>query len=663
MCGLTGCWIQKGDAALQASVEKMAKTLNHRGPDAHANWVDQNVGIGLGHTRLKVIDLSENGAQPMHSACNRYVLVFNGEIYNHHDIRIELEEKGLAPSWRGHSDTEILLAGFAAWGVTATLQRTVGMFALALWDKKEHSLTLGRDRFGEKPLYYGWLGRGNHQTFAFGSELKALRAYPGFDNTINRDALALYFQFCTVPAPYSIFQDIFKLEPGHILVLQDKGFKNKEVKIEPYWQLTDVVYEGISSPISDEIEAIELLESTLRKSVEQQSVADVPLGVFLSGGIDSSLITALMQDQSNRPIQTFTVGFDETGFDESPYALAVAKHLRTEHHELRVTASDALNIIPNLPEIYDEPFADSSQIPTHFICKAARQNVTVALSGDAGDELFGGYNRYFWSKRIWDKLSWLPTMARRFLGRGISLFPVSTWDSMNQVLPSPFQTTNFGDKAYKMANRLERVDNLEDLYKNLLMIWQEGNDLVWRSRVPASNLYGSEFYSLPTILDDTNIIRNIAESEQRMMLWDSLIYLPDDILTKVDRAAMGVSLETRAPFLDHRIAELAWKLPLHMKIRNNQGKWALRQVLYKYVPRDLIERPKAGFGVPIGEWLRGPLRDWAEDLINEKNLQSEGYLNSTLIHETWKQHLSGRHDWSHHLWAVLMFQAWLDRVN
>jgi len=651
MCGLTGCWTQKADAALRASVEAMSQTLNHRGPDAGAVWLDESEEIGLGHTRLKVIDLSENGAQPMHSACNRYVLVFNGEIYNHQTIRKELEDRGLAPNWRGHSDTEILLAGFVTWGVAATLQRTVGMFSLALWDKKERRLTLGRDRFGEKPLYYGWPGRGNDATFVFGSELKALRAFPNFANPINRDALELYFKFCMVPAPYSIYQDIFKLEPGHILVLQGEGFNNRAIKIEPYWQLTDVVEKGISSPISDEIEAIELLESALRKSVKQQSVADVPLGVFLSGGIDSSLITALMQDQSNRPVQSFTVGFDETEFDESPYALAVAKHIGTEHHELRVTSSDALNIIPNLPEIYDEPFSDSSQIPTYFICQAARQNVTVALSGDAGDELFGGYNRYFWGKRIWNKLAWLPTPARRLLGRGISLFPVSTWDAINHILPSHYQTTNLGDKAYKMANRLERVDNLEDLYKNLLMIWQEGNDLVKHSN------------KLPTILDDANIIKKISESEHRMMLWDSLIYLPDDILTKVDRAAMSVSLETRAPFLDHRIAELAWRMPLQMKIRNGEGKWALRQVLYKYVPRDLIERPKAGFGVPVGEWLRGPLRDWAEDLINEKRLQSEGYLNSTLIRTTWQQHLSGRHDWSHHLWAVLMFQAWLDKVN
>jgi asparagine synthase (glutamine-hydrolysing) len=651
MCGLTGCWTKKTDSSLRASVQAMSQTLHHRGPDAGAIWVDESQGIGLGHRRLKVIDLSENGAQPMHSACNRYVLVFNGEIYNHQALRAELEECKLAPTWRGHSDTEILLAGFVAWGVIATLQRAVGMFSLALWDKKSRRLTLGRDRFGEKPLYYGWLGKGNCQTFVFGSELKALRAFPNFDNPISRDALALYFQFSTVPAPYSIFQDIFKLEPGHVLVLQDEGFSHRAIKIEPYWQLTDVANKGISNPIGDEIEAIELLESTLRESVEQQSIADVPLGAFLSGGVDSSLITALMQDQSSRPIQTFTVGFDEIEFDESPYALAVAQHIGTEHHELRVTSKDALNVIPDLPEFYDEPFADSSQIPTYFICQAARQKVTVALSGDAGDELFGGYNRYFWGKRIWSKVAWLPMVARQLLGRGISLFPVSTWDAMNYILPSHYQTTNLGDKAHKMAYRLDRVKNLDDLYRSLLITWQEGNDLVKHSN------------KLPTILDDNNIVDNISESQQRMMFWDSLLYLPDDILTKVDRAAMSVSLETRAPFLDHRIAEVAWRLPLHMKIRDGQGKWALRQVLYKYVPRDLIERPKAGFGIPLGEWLRGPLRGWAEDLLNQDRLQSEGYLNPTLVRKTWQQHLSQRYDWPHHLWPVLMFQAWLDKAS
>ena len=651
MCGLTGCWTNKVDVNLHPSVQAMSQTLIHRGPDAGSVWVDENAGIGLGHRRLKVIDLSENGAQPMHSACNRYVLVFNGEIYNHHRIRTELENGGLAPKWRGHSDTEILLAGFVAWGVTATLQRAVGMFSLALWDKKERCLTLGRDRFGEKPLYYGWLKQGNGQTFVFGSELKALRAFPGFDNPINRDSLALYFQFCTVPSPYSIFQDIFKLEPGHVLVLQDEGLRKKSVKIKSYWQLSDAVYKGMSNSIDNENEAIELLESLLRKSVMQQSVADVPLGAFLSGGIDSSLITALMQDQSNLPVQTFTVGFDETAFDESPYALAVAKHLGTDHHELRVTSSDALNIIPDLPELYDEPFADSSQIPTYFMCQAARQKVTVALSGDAGDELFGGYNRYFWGKRIWNKFAWLPPRSRRLLGRGISWLSVDTWDAINHMLPNRFRINNLGNKAYKMAYRLEQVENLDDLYRSLVTIWPERKELVKNSN------------QLPTMLDNADIVKNISETEHRMMLLDSLTYLPDDILTKVDRAAMGVSLETRIPFLDHRVAELVWRMPLHMKIRDGKGKWALRQILNKYVPSDLTERPKSGFGVPIGQWLRGPLLDWAENLINEERLQSEGYLNSTLIRETWQQHLSNQYHWPQELWSVLMFQAWLDQGN
>ena len=651
MCGLAGCWTKKADATLHASVRAMSATLNHRGPDAGAVWVDKPEGIGLGHRRLKVIDLSENGAQPMHSACNRFVLVFNGEIYNHNNIRAELEEHGHAPVWRGHSDTEVLLAGFVAWGVVGTLQRAVGMFSLALWDKKEHRLTLGRDRFGEKPLYYGWLGKGSGQTFVFGSELKALRAFPNFDNAINRDALALYFNFCTVPAPYSIYQDIFKLQPGHVLVLQKEGFDHRSIKIEPYWQLTDVVNKGATSLIVDEIEAIELLDSVLRKSIEQQSVADVPLGAFLSGGVDSSLITALMQDQSNRPIQTFTVGFEETEFDESPFALAVAKHLGTDHHELRVTSTDALNIIPDLPRLYDEPFADSSQIPTYFICQAARQKVTVALSGDAGDELFGGYNRYFWSRRIWNKFAWLPPGSRRLLGKGISSLSVETWDAINHILPSRYRVTNLGNKAYKMAYRLEKVKNLDDLYRSLVVIWPEGKDIVKHTQ------------KLPTMLDDVSIVANIAEAEQRMMFWDSITYLPDDILTKVDRAAMGVSLETRIPFLDHRVAQLAWRMPLHMKLRDGKGKWALRQILYKHVPSNLIERPKAGFGIPLGQWLRGPLLDWAENLINEDRLRSEGYLNSKLIRETWQQHLSNRYDWPLELWSVLMFQAWLDESN
>ncbi|MBC7618088.1 MAG: asparagine synthase (glutamine-hydrolyzing), partial [Candidatus Saccharibacteria bacterium] len=547
-------------------------------------------------------------------------------------------------SWRGHSDTETLLACFAAWGVAATLQRLVGMFAIALWDGAERRLTLARDRLGEKPLFYGWV-RG---AFVFGSELKALRAYPGFINPINRDALALYLQHCAVPAPYSIYQDIFKLEPGCMLSLDAAGVVGKTVKTEAYWRITDAVRQGIAAPIESEAEALAALESTLREAVALQAVADVPLGAFLSGGVDSSAIVALMQAQSSRPVQTFTVGFDEAGFDESPHALAVAKHLGTDHHALRVTAADARTVIPLLPAMYDEPFADSSQIPTHLVSKAARQHVTVALSGDAGDELFGGYNRYFWGKRVWNRLSWMPPLVRQGLGAGIQQVPMAAWDAIGSALPGAYGIARLGDKAHKLAHRLKTVQSVDDLYRSLVTEWPQNVDLV-RGANP-----------LPTKLDDVGLAVGLPEAEHRMMLWDTVTYLPDDILTKVDRAAMSVSLETRVPFLDHRVVELAWRLPLHMKIRDGQGKWALRQVLYKYVPRELIERPKAGFGIPVGQWLRGPLRGWAEELLDEARLEREGYFNPAPIRQVWQEHLSGRREWTSRLWIVLMFQAWLE---
>jgi asparagine synthase (glutamine-hydrolysing) len=603
----------------------------------------------------------------MASACGRYVLAFNGEVYNHLALRGELDglprcarndgardgdglprfARNDGDGWRGHSDTETLLAGFAAWGVAATLQRAVGMFAIALWDRQEQRLTLARDRMGEKPLFYGWV-RG---AFVFGSELKALRAYPGFDNPICRDALALYMQHCTVPAPYSIYQDIFKLEPGCWLSLDAAGLAAKTVKPEAYWRLADVVRQGLATPIQSEAEALTALEATLREAVALQAVADVPLGAFLSGGVDSSTIVALMQAQSTRPVQTFTVGFDEAGFDESPHALAVAKHLGTEHHALRVTAADAQAVIPLLPAMYDEPFADSSQIPTHLVSKAARQHVTVALSGDAGDELFGGYNRYFWGKRVWNRLGWMPSIVRQGLGSGIQQVPVAAWDALGRNLPGASGIARLGDKAHKLAHRLKTVQSVDGLYRSLVTEWPQGTELVRGAR------------HLTTKLDDSRLTAGVADAEHRMMLWDSLTYLPDDILTKVDRAAMSVSLETRVPFLDHRVVELAWRLPLHMKMRGGQGKWALRQVLYKYVPRELIERPKAGFGIPVGQWLRGPLRPWVEELLGEARLRREGYFYPAQIRQVWREHLSGQHDWSTRLWTVLMFQAWLESVQ
>lgn len=651
MCGFTGFFANEFDfslGSLETVVSRMALAINHRGPDDAGAWVDSEVGVALGHRRLSVIDLSPAGHQPMHSVCGRFVFVFNGEIYNHLALRSELQKSGIAPAWRGHSDTETLLSGFAAWGVTATLQRAVGMFAFALWDKVDGVLTLARDRFGEKPLYYGWVGQGTHRAFVFGSELKALRAFPGFDNPINRGALALYMQHCVVPAPHSIYEDIFKLEAGCLLTLRSSDLKAEALSIEPYWRLTDAVREGIANPVEDETEAVSLLDAALREAVAFQAVADVPLGAFLSGGVDSSTIVALMQTQSERPVQTFTVGFDEAGFDESPHALAVAKHLGTEHHEIRVTADDARSVIPLLPQLYDEPFADSSQIPTYLVCQAARRNVTVALSGDAGDELFGGYNRYFWAERVWNRVSWMPPSLRQALGTALQQLPTERWDSLGRMLPGSLGIARLGDKAHKMAHRMKTVKSLDDLYRSLVTEWPKDIDLVKGAS------------RLQTKLDDTGLVLGISEAEHRMMLWDSLTYLPDDILTKVDRAAMGVSLETRVPFLDHRVAELAWRLPLNMKIRGGEGKWALRQVLYNYVPRELIERPKAGFGIPVGQWLRGPLRDWAEALLDEQRLEREGYLKSAPIREIWRQHLNGRHDWTVRLWTVLMFQAWLE---
>ena len=651
MCGLAGCVL--GTNLFQTSqwpilLTQMGGVLRHRGPDDSGIWFDEHAGIGLVHRRLSILDLSPAGHQPMHSVCGRFVLVFNGEIYNHLDLRSELHKSGVAPAWRGHSDTETLLAGFAVLGVSATLQRAVGMFAFALWDKIDGVLTLARDRFGEKPLYYGWVGQGAHRAFVFGSELKALRAFPGFDNPINRGALALYLQHCTVPAPHSIYEDIFKLEPGCLLTLRSSDLKDRALSIEPYWLLTDAFREGMANPVEDETEAVSLLDAALRDAVALQAVADVPLGAFLSGGVDSSTIVALMQTQSKRPVQTFTVGFDEADFDESPHALAVARHLGTEHHELRITADDARSVIPLLPQLYDEPFADSSQIPTYLVCQAARQNVTVALSGDAGDELFGGYNRYFWAERVWNRIAWLPPSLRQTLGTVLQQLPTERWDRLGRMLPGGLGIARLGDKAHKMAHRMKTVQSLDDLYRSLVTEWPEDVALVKGAT------------RLPTKLDDISLVVGISEAEHRMMLWDSLTYLPDDILTKVDRAAMGVSLETRVPFLDHRVAELAWRLPLNMKIRGGEGKWALRQVLYKYVPRELIERPKAGFGIPVGQWLRGPLRDWAEALLDEQRLEREGYLKSAPIREIWRQHLNGRHDWTVRLWTVLMFQAWLE---
>ncbi|MDP2163201.1 MAG: asparagine synthase (glutamine-hydrolyzing) [Hydrogenophaga sp.] len=698
MCGFAGFLTFESASldGLEAVATRMADAIAHRGPDDAGAWADAQAGVAFGHRRLSIIDLSPAGHQPMVSAGGRYVIAFNGEIYNHLELRGELEAgvragagagsphpcplpqagegarhpggEGVIP-WRGHSDTETLLAGFEAWGIEATLQKTVGMFAIALWDRQDRVLTLARDRFGEKPLYYGWAGPGGARAFVFGSELKALRAYPGFANPVCREALAQYMRFMVVPAPRSIYQGIYKLEPGCLLTVRGAppaaapalplrpGAVHESLSVRRWWSLADVVQAGAVNPITDETEALQALEAQLSQAVKAQSLADVPLGAFLSGGVDSSAIVALMQKQATQPVKTFTIGFEEAAFDESPHARAVAQHLGTEHTELFVTVAEAQGVIPRLPVMYDEPFADSSQIPTHLVCHAARQHVTVALSGDAGDELFGGYNRYFWGPRIWNRLAWLPYPVRQALGAAIAALPVAGWDGLgrplNALMPGTQGIARVGDKAHKLAARLRGVRNLDDLYLSLVSEWQDPAAVVKGSG-------GAAVVEPPSALADPLPALGADAGPLRMMFRDSLTYLPDDILCKVDRAAMATSLETRVPFLDHRVAELAWRLPLHMKIRGNEGKWALRQVLYKHVPRELIERPKAGFGIPVGQWLRGPLRDWAESLLDARRLQAEGYFHPAPIRARWAEHLSGQRDHTTSLWAVLMFQAWLE---
>jgi asparagine synthase (glutamine-hydrolysing) len=669
MCGLAGYWrfeVNQTVVQLLAGVTPMVAALSHRGPDDLGTWADSGTGFTMGHRRLAVLDLSPSGHQPMTSASGRFVLAYNGEIYNHKSIRAELHEQRIDIGWHGHSDTETLLAAIEAWGLVAALKRCVGMFALALWDTHNKTLYLARDRFGEKPLYYGWTNGGKQGSFVFGSELKALKAYPGFDAPVCRKALAQYLRFMYVPAPLSIYEGTFKLEPGCILKVTGTPYLHAPMKplrhgqvhgtvaLERWWSLANAVEAGACNPVTDEAEALRQLEDRLIKAVSIQSLADVPLGAFLSGGVDSSTIVALMQQQSSRPVNTFTIGFDENGFDESPHARAVAGHLGTDHHEMRVTAQMAQDVIPGLPDMYDEPFADSSQIPTHLVCRAARQHVTVALSGDAGDELFGGYNRYIWGPRIWNRLSVLPAPARKLLSSALAIVPVSGWNVLGATwLGQGDGVVRLGDKVHKLAELLGHVNDMDGLHRSLVSEWTD----------PASLVLGENGASVTephSLLDDPLPLPDMAQPLP-MMYRDSMTYLTDDILCKVDRAAMACSLETRVPFLDHRVVELAWQLPLHMKVRGNTGKWALRQVLYKYVPKELIERPKAGFAIPIGQWLRGPLRDWAESLISEERLLSDGYLRSVPIRQAWAEHLCGNRDHSAKLWSVLMFQTWLEK--
>jgi asparagine synthase (glutamine-hydrolysing) len=649
MCGIAGFvggkWSGRAQAA--ATLARMGRTIRHRGPDHSDVWIDEEARAAFVHNRLSILDLSAAGNQPMASHSGRYVIVYNGEIYNHQQIRAELTEAGIAPNWNGHSDTETLLAAIDAWGIRGAVERSTGMFAFALWDKAEWTLTLARDRLGEKPLYYGRQEPG--APFFFASELKAIAAHPRFRPEIERQALTLLLRYNYIPAPFSIYRGMWKLLPGTLLTLRAG---DPEPVIEQYWSGATAAEAGVEDPLrlGDE-EAIDELERRLEGAIARQMIADVPLGAFLSGGVDSSTVVALMQKLSPRPVKTFTIGFHEAGFNEAEHAKAVARHLGTDHTELYVTAAEARAVIPKLPQIYDEPFADSSQVPTHLVSALAREHVKVSLSGDGGDELFGGYNRYLLTSELWGKISGIPRPLRAAAARAMTVVPPSAWTRFGDVaggmLPRLARVNRLGDKVHKGAPLLQS-ESVADLYGGMLSLWRDPAAVVIGATEPPSQATG--------LAPPLRALGGI----ERMMALDLVGYLPDDILVKVDRAAMAVSLETRVPFLDHDVVEFAWRLPFGLKIRDGDTKWILRQLLYRHVPKALIDRPKMGFGVPIGDWLRGPLRDWAEALLDERRLRSEGFFRPEPVRRTWETHLSGRMDEQYRLWGVLMFQSWLE---
>ncbi len=639
MCGIAG-FVDNSHATavetLRCIAGDMADTLYHRGPDDSGVWVDAEAGVALGHRRLSIIDLSAAGRQPMVSADGRLVITYNGEIYNFAELRLELEAAGVRFS--GHSDTEVILEACAAWGVARAVERLIGMFAFALWNRETRSLTLVRDRMGIKPLYWGRFGN----LFLFGSELKALRAHPGWTPEIDRDMVAGFLRHNYVSGPRAIYRGIRKLEPGCTLVHGADG----NTEIHRYWDLRKILRAAQADrlEITDD-EAIVRLEELLRDAVRRRMVADVPIGAFLSGGIDSSTVVALMQSECGRPVRTFTIGFHESGYDEAKHAKAVAAHLGTEHIELYVEPDHALEIVPRLAERYDEPFSDVSQIPTCLISELTRRHVTVALSGDGGDELFAGYNRYFWADALWSRIGWLPAPLRQAGAIGLKTLPPAVWDGLGAALPRRLRPPQLGDKVHKLADILT-LDGPDALYRRLVSHWQNPDDLVPGGAEPHG------------ILWDEGLAREIPDFMERMRFLDAVTYLPDDILTKVDRASMAVSLEARVPILDHRVVEFVWRLPRRLMMRQGKRKWLLRQLLNRYVPAALVERPKMGFGVPIGVWLRGPLRDWAEDLLSEKCLREEGLLNPAPVRRSWAEHLSGQRNWQYPLWDVLMLQAW-----
>ncbi|MBT6902529.1 MAG: asparagine synthase (glutamine-hydrolyzing) [Nitrospina sp.] len=644
MCGLAG-FLTK--TSLKSNSEdllrKMGRSLVHRGPDDDGVWMDPAAGVGLAHQRLSVIDLSSEGRQPMISASGRYVITYNGEIYNFLELRKNLDQTEDS-HWRGHSDTEVILASIEKWGLPQALKKFNGMFAFALWDREMQTLTLARDRIGIKPLYYGWMGA----TFLFGSELKALKAHPEFEGRVDRESLSLLMRFNYIPAPRSIYQNVFKLQPGMFLTV-----KAGEMDSSPttYWSFEETARQGVQDGFDGtREEAVDQLDSLLGSAVKLQMASDVPLGAFLSGGIDSSTIAALMQKQSPQAIKTFSIGFEEKGFDEAPYARRVAKHLGTDHTEHYVSSQDAMSIIPRLPNLYDEPFADSSQIPTYLLSHLTRQNVTVSLSGDGGDELFCGYDRYSSWKKWWNKFHWIPEPCRKLLTGLIKAMPADVLDAGGPSISRMFdrfgRIGNLSERSNRLGNALA-AGGPEGFYLQGISHWVGPGSLVLGAEEP------------DIILNQISSWGDFSAPEMKMMFLDGTHYLPDDILTKVDRASMGVGLEARVPMLDHRVVEFAWRIPLAMKVHEGQSKWILRQVLHKYVPRHLVDRPKMGFGLPLDMWLRGPLKEWVEDLLNESTLRQDGFLDPIPILQKWKEHASGQYNWQYFLWNILSFQSWL----